>query len=88
MARIQVRRDSVLHLNMSGVEGRAEQGMIGEAVVWETAERFVRRMNLRGWHLAGKLAGTTKWQSPQMLVRMHEDSNRDAPRVPGINQSP
>lgn len=48
LAGIEVRRDRVLHLNMSGVKGRAEQGMIGEAVVWETAERFVRRMNLRG----------------------------------------
>ena len=48
LAGIEVRRDRVLHLNMSGVKGRTEQGMIGEAVVWETAERFVRRMNLRG----------------------------------------
>lgn len=61
LARIEVRRDRVLHLDMSGVKGRAEQGMIGEAVVRETAEGFVRGMNLRGGHLPGKLAGTTKW---------------------------
>lgn len=86
LAGIEVRRDRVLHLNMTGVKGRAEQGMIGEAVVRETAERFVRGMNLRARHLPGKLPGTTKWQSPQMLVRMHENANRHAPRVSGINQ--
>lgn len=86
LARDKVGRDRALYLNVGGMQGWAEQRMIWQIAIRETAERLVRGMNLRARHLSGKLAGTAKRQSPQMFLRMYQDAYRHAPGASGIHE--
>lgn len=86
LTRGEIGRDRALYLNVGGMQGRTEQRVIRQITIRETPERFVRGMNLRTRHLSGKLAGTTKRQSSQMLLRMYQDAHCHAPGASGIHE--